>query len=668
MESTGVTRVRGAALSRVATVFGLAAVAPLFFSPGGDVLNNMVLAAGYVVMALGLNIIVGFAGLLDLGYVAFFAIGAYTAAYFGSSFWANAGSAGRGIAILVGDSVAGRPGIHVNFLLILALAVATTAVAGTLIGVPTLRLRGDYIAVVTLAFGEIIGQIASNGRSIELFGGTLTPGPIGIGPIDPIELPLIGRLGRAVDLRPWYWFALALVALALVVNVNLRGSRVGRAWVAMRDDESAAACAGIPIVRTKLLAYGTGAAFGGVSGAFFASYLGFVNAAQFEFSFSIFILAMVVLGGLGSISGVVVGAIFLSVANNYLLPDVLFALPGKLGLAFDLSAISSGIYGAILVVVMLLRPHGLAPGPRTMERKATLNAMTPAEDRRDDVVASSPQRGGGDDAAVAVARAKSAEAIRGAVRAAYARDAGPPLRRCLACGVESHTSFEHCPACRTSYFERPPRLSGRARLALVAFAAVALVAIVPRIVESTQERAAADRAAEREQLARERARLLVEQRPHRGRGSTREDLHTGHADRLAARRALVRDAERAITRDARARVASGTPSVRVARTTECGPLRHDLPRDEIDLSKPIGRYDCVAVTQDVRQRGKVVAKFGLPFVAAIEFRRGRFTWCKNNPAPSERGESLAFVRLKPACLGLPPDAKPLGNGYVMPDD
>jgi branched-chain amino acid transport system permease protein len=363
-----VNGVRGAAFPRVAAVFAVAAIAPLFFSPSGDVLNNMVLAAAYVVMALGLNIIVGFAGLLDLGYVACFAIGAYTAAYFGSGFWANAD-----IAILVGDTVAGTPGMHVNFLLILALAVATTAVAGALIGVPTLRLRGDYIAIVTLAFGEIIGQIAANGRRIELFGGTLTSGPIGIGPIDRIELPLIGRFG-ALDLRPWYWFALALVALVLTAGVNLRDSRIGRAWIAMRDDESVAACVGVPIVRTKLMAYGTGAAFGGISGAFFASYLGVVNAGQFEFSFSIFIFAMVVLGGLGSIAGVVVGAIFLSVVNNYLLPDVLFDLPSKVGLAFDLSAISSGIYGAILVVVMLLRPQGLLPTRRTVERTATIEA------------------------------------------------------------------------------------------------------------------------------------------------------------------------------------------------------------------------------------------------------------------------------------------------------
>jgi hypothetical protein len=274
----------------------------------------------------------------------------------------------------------------------------------------------------------------------------------------------------------------------------------------------------------------------------------------------------------------------------------------------------------------------------------------------------------GDGAAVAAAKAKAAQAARAAVREAYRRDTGPPSRRCHACGKESRTYFEHCPACRTSYFTRPPLLSRRARLSLVVLAVVALVVIVPRIDESAQERAAAGRAAERRQLALERDRLIVEQRPHRRRGSTHDDVHAGNAERLAARRALVRDVERAITRDARARVASGALSGGLAQSAECGPVRRDLPRDDLDLSKPIGRYDCVAVTADVHQRGKVVAKFGLPFVAAIEFRRGRLTWCKNNPAPSERGKSLAFVRLDPACLGLPPDAKPLGNGYATPDD
>jgi branched-chain amino acid transport system permease protein len=340
----------GTTSARVLALFALAAVVPLFAGTNVDVMNNLVLALAYVVMALGLNVIVGFAGLLDLGYVAFFAIGSYTAAYLGSGFWANAGGAGHGISLLVSNSVGATPGIHVNFLLVLAAAGAAAALAGALIGVPALRLRGDYIGIVTLAFGEIIGQVVSNGQTIHLFGGTLTSGPSGIGPIDPIELPLIGRFGP-LDLRTWYWFALAMVAIALAVNVNLRDSRIGRAWAALRDDEETAACTGIPIVRTKLLAYATGAAFGGVSGAFLASYIGAVEPGQFEFSFSLFVLAMVVLGGTGSIAGAVLGAIVISLINNYVLTDVLN----------DATDLSLGVYGVILVLVTLLRPQGLLP-------------------------------------------------------------------------------------------------------------------------------------------------------------------------------------------------------------------------------------------------------------------------------------------------------------------
>jgi branched-chain amino acid transport system permease protein len=178
--------------------------------------------------------------------------------------------------------------------------------------------------------------------------------------VDRIDLPFVGRFG-VLDLRPWYWFALALVAVVLFVNFRLRDSRVGRAWIALRDDERAAASAGVPIVRTKLLAYGVGAAMGGVSGAFLASYFSFVDPEQFTFSFSIFILAMVVLGGLGSIWGVVVGAVVLSVVNNYLLPTVLYDVPADLGLDFNLSQIASGLYGLLLVAVMLIRPAGLLP-------------------------------------------------------------------------------------------------------------------------------------------------------------------------------------------------------------------------------------------------------------------------------------------------------------------
>jgi branched-chain amino acid transport system permease protein len=350
--------------SRVLAVagFGFAALLPLLLSEGGTALENMVLAVAYVIMALGLNIVVGFAGLLDLGYVAFFAIGAHVAGHFGSAFWANAGD-GAGIALFVGEPAASMPGIHFNFLIILVLAIIATTIAGVLIGIPTLRLRGAYIGIVTLAFGEIIGQIAANGRQIELFGGSLTGGPSGMSAIDRIDLPFFERFGP-LDLRPWYWFALTLVALMLFVNFRLRDSRVGRAWIALRDDEEAAASAGVPIVRTKLQAYGAGAALGGVSGAFLASYLSTVNPDQFTFSFSILILAMVVLGGLGSIWGVVVGAIILSGINNYLLPRVLYDVPGNVGLDFDLSEISSGIYGFLLVIIMLLRPEGLLPERR----------------------------------------------------------------------------------------------------------------------------------------------------------------------------------------------------------------------------------------------------------------------------------------------------------------
>jgi branched-chain amino acid transport system permease protein len=349
-----VTQSRTAA---VVAVVGAAAL-PLLLEPAGGVMGNLVLAAAYVGMALGLNVIVGFAGLLDLGYVAFFAIGAYTAGYFGSGYWHEAG-----FSLLVEEPVAGLPGIHLNFLFVFALAIAATALAGVIIGVPTLRLRGDYIAIVTLAFGEIISSLVANGDEIRVFGGTLTAGGKGITPIDKIDLPFLAPF-EALNLRPWYWCALALVLLMLLVNLRLRDSRLGRAWLAMREDEAAAMSAGIPLTRTKLLAYGTGAGLGGLFGAFLASFLNTVTAVQFEFSFSIFILAMVVVGGLGSIWGVVAGAVVLSALNSYVLPDLLGRLPGRLGFDFDLSQVSYGIYGVLLVIMVLLRPAGLWPERR----------------------------------------------------------------------------------------------------------------------------------------------------------------------------------------------------------------------------------------------------------------------------------------------------------------
>ena len=344
-------------------LLGGAAILPFFFEQGSAFMDDSVTALAYVVMALGLNIVVGFAGLLDLGYVAFFAIGAYTIGWLASGFAYDV-NGGEGIHIGVSGFVSALPGIHLNFLLVAVAAVITTAIAGIVIGLPTLRLRGDYIAIVTLAFGEIIRVIALNGNEIS-FGGsyTLTGGAQGITPVDKIDLPFTDQF-TSLNLRPWYWTALGLVALVLFVNFRLRDSRLGRAWIAVREDEIAAASMGVPLVRTKLLAYATGAAFGGISGAFLGSYLNTVNSDQFQFSFSIFVLAMVILGGMGNIWGVVLGAVVLSFVNNYLIPDVLNPLPGNVGLDFDLTELSFGIFGFLLVIMMVLRPEGLLPERR----------------------------------------------------------------------------------------------------------------------------------------------------------------------------------------------------------------------------------------------------------------------------------------------------------------
>jgi branched-chain amino acid transport system permease protein len=358
----------------------VAIVFPFFFDAGGSVLGTATLALAYCVMALGLNIIVGFAGLLDLGFVAFFAIGAYVMGWFGSLFFAEINGE-KGIHILTAGRASELPGIHMNFILILVAAVIATTIAGMLIGLPTLRLRGDYIAIVTLAFGEIIGRIAINGDALKINGQPLTAGRQGITPVDKIDLPFLEPF-KSLDLRPWYWVALTLVVIALGVSFALRNSRLGRAWIALREDEVAAVAMGVPAVKTKLLAYGTGAAFGGMSGAFLGSFNNTVNADQFQFYFSILILGMVILGGLGSIWGVVLGAITLTTINFYLIPDVFNSIPGKLGLDFDTTQITFAIYGFLLVIMMIMRPEGLIPERR---RKQELH-----DESEDALVAQAP--------------------------------------------------------------------------------------------------------------------------------------------------------------------------------------------------------------------------------------------------------------------------------------
>ena len=355
-----------------AALIVLGIIFPFFFTSGSGFMGATITALAYAVMALGLNVVVGFAGLLDLGYVAFYALGAYTAAWFGSEFFFD-----EHIHVLAAPDVANLIGIHFNFVLVILIAIAITAGFGVLIGLPTLRLRGDYIAIVTLAFGEIIGVVAVNGQSVSLGGGqTLTAGNLGISAVDAPYFPGIGQF-NLLNLRPWYWLIFAILLIVVAVNLRLRDSRLGRAWVALREDEVAAVSMGIPSVRTKLSAYAIGAMFGGMSGAFLGTYYTTVNAGQFQFGFSIFILAMVIIGGLGSIWGALLGGMLLGYINNWLIPDVLNDVPQKLGLNFSMTEIEYGIFGFLLVLVMLLRPQGLIPERR---RKLEMTSEIAAED------------------------------------------------------------------------------------------------------------------------------------------------------------------------------------------------------------------------------------------------------------------------------------------------
>ena len=352
-----------------ATVLVAVAILPLFRDPLDGLTNDIILALAFVVMALGLNLVVGFAGLLDLGFVAFYAFGLMVTGWWASDFYSSVNNE-EGIHVGVSEFASNLPGIHLNFLLLIVGAILICAIAGAIIGLPTLRLRGDYIAIVTLAFGEIIGRVFANGDTITIFGDNqLSNGRQSISPIDQINLPIIGEFDQATDLRPYYWTVLTLCLVVLFVNFRLRDSRLGRAWIALREDEVAAASMGVPLVKTKLLAYAAGGAFGGIAGTFLGPYFSSVNANQFMFGFSIFILAMVILGGLGSIWGVVIGAVVLSFVNYWLIPDVLDGegvrgILTDLGLTFTFSEVTFGVFGFVLVLMMVLRPEGILPERR----------------------------------------------------------------------------------------------------------------------------------------------------------------------------------------------------------------------------------------------------------------------------------------------------------------
>jgi branched-chain amino acid transport system permease protein len=326
-------------------------------------MDTAVIMAVYAMMAVGLNIVVGFAGLLDLGYVAFYAVGAYTAAWFASVQFATH-SLHFG-AVGVGPNV---PGIHISIWILLVLAGVVTSLIGVVIGLPTLRLRGDYLAIVTLGFGEILPQVARNGDNLAGF--NLTNGPNGITPVDP---PGFGQtlhdatggflpsdyLSLSDRNKAYFYTGLVLLAITIFASLRLRDSRLGRAWIAIREDEIAAAAMGIPLMRTKTWAYASGAFFGGVAGAFFASFKSSTFPNDFSFNISAFILSMVILGGMGNVWGVIVGGAVLAYLNQ----EGLANIGSNLGIS-DVPLYSSGIFGAILVIMMLVRPAGLLPSAR----------------------------------------------------------------------------------------------------------------------------------------------------------------------------------------------------------------------------------------------------------------------------------------------------------------
>src|SRR5919109_1079673 len=359
-----------------------------------DLLDASIQTLGYLIMALGLNIVVGFAGLLDLGYVAFYAIGAFVIGWLGSQQFPDV-AGGKGIHILTpAKSAFGSdvPGIHINFFLVIFVAAVFTAIWGVILGAPTLRLRGDYLAIVTLAFGEIVPRVFENATSgIFGIGSTdFSNGRQGITPIDKVNFPWTDSTFKyPLELKPIYYVGLAMVLLVIFFNRRLRDSRIGRAWIAVREDEVAAAAMGVNLVRTKLWAYALGATFGGFAGAFLGVYRNTVNLDQFEFGFSVFILCMIIIGGMGNVAGVILGAVTLSMLDRFILPQ-LNGVPDAIGLKFDLTAVNFGIFGFFLLVMMVLRPEGFIPSSRQQLELHAAEVEDAAADRTAEVAPGEP--------------------------------------------------------------------------------------------------------------------------------------------------------------------------------------------------------------------------------------------------------------------------------------
>ncbi len=350
----------------------------------------------FVIMALGLNIVVGYAGLLDLGYVAFWAIGGYTAGWLMSSFIDKAN------IHLGGTAPATAVGVHISFWPVLLIGGLVCALAGIIIGAPTLRLKSDYLAIVTLGFGEIIPQIFYNGNNIG--GHNVTNGPQGILPVDAIGTgPLQALPGVNSSLGPFdapyrYVIFCCLAAFCVFVSLRIRTGRLGRAWLAIREDELAASMMGVPLMRTKLAAYAVGAFFGGVGGVAFAAHINGVLADRFNFSISVTILAMVVLGGMGNVWGVILGALLLAWINSTGMKQFGDSYNEAFGTNVDFPSKTYLLFGSILVLMMLFRREGLVPEARTRavlrepERGELSSVGADIEGGQDDVDASAETR------------------------------------------------------------------------------------------------------------------------------------------------------------------------------------------------------------------------------------------------------------------------------------
>jgi branched-chain amino acid transport system permease protein len=346
-----------------ALLIALLAVLPFFadWAFGRTWVRILAFALLYIMLALGLNIVVGFAGLLDLGYVAFFAVGAYLYALLASPHF----------------------GLHLPFWALLPIGALVACVFGVLLGAPTLKLRGDYLAIVTLGFGEII-RIFLNNLNAPV---NITNGPQGVNLIDPIRFggfslsqthTLFGLTFPPV--YNYYYLFLALAAVVIFVSLRLENSRIGRAWVAIREDEVAAEAMGINTRNVKLLAFAMGASFGGVSGGLFAGFQGFVSPESFTLIESVMILCMIVLGGMGHIPGVVLGALLLVIlpeALRYLGP-LQNALFGRQFV--DAADLRMLLFGLALVLVMLFRPSGLWPSTQR-RRELSPEASVSAQER-----------------------------------------------------------------------------------------------------------------------------------------------------------------------------------------------------------------------------------------------------------------------------------------------